>query len=106
LIPVDFDPIADFLAEDPIERLGVLSFGLSSWIVAVVNQPPMGFVQSLVQIVPPILGIWVAHRSMERAHEMRMEKLRQSRAKPTLDPSFPFRAVKEAKPDEDTKDLP
>lgn len=103
MLPVDFDPIADFLAEDPIERLGVLSFGLSSWLVAVVQSPPNGLVQSLVQIVPPILGIWVAHRSMERAHELRMEKLRQARTAklPCLTPN-----PATAKPDSDTVDLP
>lgn len=73
-----FDPIADFLAEDPLERLGVLTFGISSWIVAVTTAPPAGILQSLIQIVPPLLGIWVAHRSMERAHELRMEKLKQA----------------------------
>ena len=98
-----FDPIADFLAEDPIERLGVLSFGLSSWVVAVVNQPPTGLVQAVIQIIPPMLGIWVAHRSMERAHELRMEKLRQ--AKPAKLPDLkPNPAA--AKPGEDTVDLP
>lgn len=86
MLPVDFDPVADFLAEDPIERLGVLSFGLSSWIVAVVNQPPVSLIQSLIQIIPPMLGIYVAHRSMERAHELRMEKLRQQRAKTLAEP--------------------
>lgn len=103
LIPVDFDPIADFLAEDPIERLGVLSFGLSSWLVAVVNPPPMGFVQSIIQIIPPMLGIWVAHRSMERAHELRMEKLRQARSAklPCLTPN-----PTTAKPADDTVDVP
>ena len=104
MLPVDFDPIADFLAEDPIERLGVLSFGLSSWLVAVVNQPPNGLLQSLIQIVPPILGIYVAHRSMERAHELRMEKLRQQRAK--LPESFPFDRKASAKPEDDTVDIP
>lgn len=104
MLPVDFDPIADFLAEDPIERLGVLSFGLSSWIVAVVNAPPMGLVQSLIQIIPPILGIYVAHRSMERAHELRMEKLRQQRAK--LPENFPFDRKASARPDDDTVDVP
>ena len=103
MLPVDFDPIADFLAEDPIERLGVLSFGLSSWIVAVVNQPPMGFIQSVIQIIPPMLGIWVAHRSMERAHELRMEKLRQTRSVslPCLHPD-----PTTAKPSDDTVDVP
>lgn len=103
MLPIDFDPIADFLAEDPIERLGVLSFGLSSWLVAVVQSPPSGMVQSVIQIIPPMLGIYVAHRSMERAHELRMEKLRQARAAklPCLrpDPST-------AKPDDDTVDVP
>ena len=103
MLPVDFDPIADFLAEDPIERLGVLSFGLSSWIVAVVNQPPMGFIQSVIQIIPPMLGIWVAYRSMERAHELRMEKLRQTRTAklPCLHPD-----PAAAKPSDDTVDVP
>lgn len=105
MLPVDFDPIADFLAEDPIERLGVLSFGLSSWLVAVVNQPPGSLVQSLIQIIPPILGIYVAHRSMERAHELRMEKLRQQRAAKLPD-EFPFDRKVTAKPEEDTVDMP
>lgn len=105
MLPVDFDPIADFLAEDPIERLGVLSFGLSSWIVAVVNTPPMSLVQSLIQIVPPILGIYVAHRSMERAHELRMEKLRQQRAA-KLPEHFPFDRKATAKPEDETIDIP
>lgn len=102
MLPIDFDPIADFLAEDPIERLGVLSFGLSSWLVAVVQSPPMSFVQSVIQIIPPMLGIWVAHRSMERAHELRMEKLRQARTVklPCLMPN-----PATAKPSEDTVDL-
>lgn len=104
MLPIDFDPIADFLAEDPIERLGVLSFGLSSWIVAVVQAPPNGLLQSLIQIVPPILGIYVAHRSMERAHELRMEKLRQQRAK--LPENFPFDRKASAKPEDDTVDIP
>ena len=97
-----FDPIADFLAEDPIERLGVLSFGLSSWIVAVVNDPPSGIVHSLIQIVPPMLGIWVAHRSMERAHELRMEKLRQAPKAPKVEV---FGKPQAAKPSDDTVDL-
>lgn len=105
MLPVDFDPIADFLAEDPIERLGVLSFGLSSWLVAVVNQPPGSLVQSLIQIIPPILGIYVAHRSMERAHELRMEKLRQQRAAKLPD-EFPFDRKVTAKPEDDTVDMP
>ena len=105
----DLEPIADFMAEDPIERLGVLSFGLSSWLVAVVNQPPMGLVQALIQIVPPILGIYVAHRSMERAHELRMEKLRQQRAKEAaskIPEDFPFDRKASAKPEDDTVDMP
>lgn len=101
----DLDIIADFMAEDPIERLGVLSFGLSSWLVAVVNQPPVGLIQSLIQVVPPILGIYVAHRSMERAHELRMEKLRQQRAT-KLPETFPFDRKEAAKPNEDTVDMP
>lgn len=105
MLPVDFDPIADFLAEDPIERLGVLSFGLSSWIVAVVNTPPMSLVQSLIQIVPPTLGIYVAHRSMERAHELRMEKLRQQRSA-RLPESFPFDRKSSARPEDETIDIP
>lgn len=105
MLPVDFDPIADFLAEDPIERLGVLSFGLSSWLVAVVQAPPSGLLQSLIQIIPPILGIYVAHRSMERAHELRMEKLRQARAA-KLPESFPFDRTKSAGSAEDTEDIP
>lgn len=105
MLPVDFDPIADFLAEDPIERLGVLSFGLSSWLVAVVQAPPNGLLQSLIQIVPPILGIYVAHRSMERAHELRMEKLRQQRS-PKLPEDFPFDRKASAKPQDDTVDIP
>jgi hypothetical protein len=102
LIPIDFDPIADFLAEDPIERLGVLSFGISSWVVAVINDPPSTLVHSLIQIVPPMLGIWVAHRSMERAHELRMEKIRQARSKvPDLTPN-----PATAKPSDETVDVP
>lgn len=99
---VDFDPIADFFAEDPVERLGVLSFGVSSWLVAVVNDPPTSFIQSVIQIIPPMLGIWVAHRSMERAHELRMEKLRQMRISklPCLTPD-----PATAKPSDDTVDL-
>ena len=98
----DLEIVADFMAEDPVERLGVLSFGLSSWLVAVVNQPPMGFIQSVIQIIPPILGIWVAHRSMERAHELRMEKLRQAAKKtgPILPCGLP------AKSESDTVDMP
>jgi hypothetical protein len=99
----EFDPIADFFAEDPIERLGVLGFSISGWLVAVANDPPMSFVQSVIQIVPPILGIWVAHRSMERAHQLRMEKLRQSRAsarRPNLTPN-----PATSRPEEDTVDL-
>lgn len=103
MLPVDFDPIADFLAEDPIERLGVLSFGLSSWLVAVVQAPPNGLLQSLIQIVPPILGIYVAHRSMERAHELRMEKLRQQREKAVLPCGLP---IVEAPGKTDTVDVP
>lgn len=105
MLPVDFDPIADFLAEDPIERLGVLSFGLSSWLVAVVQAPPNGLLQSLIQIIPPILGIYVAHRSMERAHELRMEKLRQASAA-KLPESFPFDRKSSAASSEDTEDVP
>lgn len=105
MLPVDFDPIADFLTEDPIERLGVLSFGLSSWLVAVIQAPPNGLLQSLIQIVPPILGIYVAHRSMERAHELRMEKLRQQRAA-KLPENLPFDRTKSAKPSDDTVDMP
>lgn len=99
----DFDPIADFFAEDPVERLGVLSFGVSSWLVAVVQQPPTSLIQSVIQIIPPMLGIWVAHRSMERAHELRMEKLRQGRINhlPCLTPN-----PATAKPGDDTVDLP
>ena len=102
MLPVDFDPIADFFAEDPIERLGVLGFSLSGWLVAVTNGAPSSFAQSIIQIIPPILGIWVAHRSMERAHELRMEKLRQSRCHkfPDLRPN-----PATAKPDEDTVDV-
>ena len=99
-----FDPLADFLAEDPIERLGVLSFGLSSWLVAVVQTPPNGLLQSLIQIVPPMLGIWVAHRSMERAHELRIEKLRQTRSGSKLPDLKPNPAT--AKPSDDTVDVP
>jgi len=105
MLPVDFDPIADFLAEDPIERLGVLSLGLSSWLVALVNAPPLGLIQSLIQIVPPILGIYVAHRSMERAHELRMEKLRQQRSA-KIPESFPFDRKATAKPEDETIDIP
>ena len=99
----DFDPIADFFAEDPIERLGVLSFGLSSWLVAVATDPPTSLIQSVVQIIPPMLGIWVAHRSMERAHELRMEKLRQSRVAktPCLTPD-----PATSNPSNDTVDVP
>jgi hypothetical protein len=106
MLPVDFDPIADFFAEDPIERLGVLGFSLSGWLVAVTNGAPTSFAQSVIQIVPPILGIWVAHRSMERAHELRMEKISQARAAaarplPPLTPN-----PEAAKPDDPTVDLP
>jgi uncharacterized membrane protein len=97
MLPVDFDPIADYMAEDPYERLGVLTFGISSWMVAVVTDPPMGLLQSVIQIIPPLVGIYVAHRSMERAHALRMEKLWQEREKPVAD---------EVKPDPDTVDLP
>lgn len=103
MIPVDFDPIADFLAEDPIERLGVLSFGLSTWLVSVVNQPPVSLVQTIIQVIPPMLGIWVAHRSMERAHELRMEKLRQAKTQPVKVEIFGQTAT--AKPSDDTVDL-
>lgn len=99
---IDFDPIADFLAEDPIERLGVMSFGISSWLVAVVQAPPQGLLQSLIQVVPPILGLWVAHRLMERAHELRMEKMRQSKEKP----QFIAFGAKPGKPGDDTVDVP
>ncbi len=101
---VDFDPIADFLAEDPIERLGVLGFSVSSWVVAAVQAQPQSMASSLIQVVPPILGIWVAHRSMERAHELRMEKLRQSRMARKLPDLTPNPAT--AKPDDDTVDVP
>jgi hypothetical protein len=104
LIPVDFDPIADFLAEDPIERLGVLSFGLSSWIVSVINDPPTSMLHSIIQIIPPMLGIWVAHRSMERAHELRMEKIRQAQAKQPVKVEI-FGKPEAAKPADDTVDL-
>lgn len=102
----DFDPIADFFAEDPVERLGVLSFGVSSWLVAVVQQPPTSLVQSIIQIIPPLLGIWVAHRSMERAHELRMEKLRQQGKPVQLPCGFPYDRKETGKPDSDTVDLP
>ena len=59
---IDIDLVADFFAEDPIDRLGVLAFGVSSWLVAVAQTPPQGIIQSLIQIIPPILGIWVANR--------------------------------------------
>ena len=101
---IDFDPIADFLAEDPIERLGVLGFSVSSWVVAAVQAQPQSMVSSLIQVVPPILGIWVAHRSMERAHELRMEKLRQIRSGSKLPDLKPNPAT--AKPDDDTVDVP
>lgn len=104
MIPVDFDPIADFLAEDPIERLGVLSFGLSTWLVSVVTQPPAGLIQTVIQTIPPLLGIWVAHRSMERAHELRMEKLRQAKPQPVKVEIFGQTAT--AKPSDDTVDVP
>jgi hypothetical protein len=97
MFPIDFDPIADFMAEDPYERLGLLTFSFTSWMLAVVNDPPMGLVQSVIQIIPPLVGIYVAHRSMERAHALRMEKLRQERARPEAD---------EVKPDPDTVDMP
>ena len=103
MIPVDFDPVADFLAEDPIERLGVLSFGLSTWIVSVVNQPPMSLLQTVIQVIPPMLGIWVAHRSMERAHELRMEKLRQGKKPPKIEI---FTKPVATSPSDDTVDLP
>lgn len=103
----DLDPIADFFAEDPVERLGVTAFGVSSWLVAVSQTPPQGLIQSLIQIIPPILGIWVAHRSMERAHELRMEKLRQTKqANSKLPESFPFDRTVSAKPEDDTVDMP
>lgn len=89
---IDFDLVADFLAEDPVDRMGVLAFGVTSWVVAVVQTPPQGIIQSLIQIIPPILGIWVANRSMQRAHELRMEKLRQKKA--------------EKPPETDTVDVP
>ena len=101
---VDFDPIADFLAEDPIERLGVLGFSISGWLVAVANDPPASLVHSIIQIVPQMLGIYVAHRSMERAHELRMEKLRQSRMARKLPDLTPNPAT--AKPEDDTVDVP
>jgi hypothetical protein len=104
MFPANFDPIADYMAEDPFERIGVLTFGISSWLVAVVTEPPMSVIQSLIQIIPPILGIYVAHRSMERAHALRMEKLRQDRAK--LPEDFPFDRKASAKPDDDTVDIP
>jgi hypothetical protein len=81
----DFNPIADFLAEDPWERLGVLTFGISSWLVAATTQPSGGIVVSIIQVIPPLVGIWVANRSMERAHELRMEKERQKRTQSESD---------------------
>lgn len=102
----DFDPIADFFAEDPVERLGVLAFGVSSWLVGVAQAPPASFLQSVIQIIPPMLGIWVAHRSMERAHELRMEKLRQQGKPVQLPCGFPFERKESARPDSDTVDLP
>lgn len=100
MFPADFDPIADYMAEDPYERLGVLTFGISSWFVAVVTDPPMGLIQSLIQIIPPLVGIYVAHRSMERAHALRMEKLRQDREKDAADRTTPTTH------DADTVDVP
>jgi hypothetical protein len=41
---------------------------------------------------------------MERAHALRMEKLRQDRAK--LPEDFPFDRKASAKPDDDTVDIP
>jgi hypothetical protein len=75
MTPIE-DFIADFFAEDSVERVGVMAFTVSSWLVSVVNRPPDTLAHSLIQIVPPLLGIWVAHRSMERAHELRMERLK------------------------------
>jgi hypothetical protein len=83
---MDLDPIADFFAEEPIERIGVLSFGISSWLVAVANDAPTSMIQTIIQIMPPLLGIYVAHRSMERAHELRMEKARRQ---PLITPPKP-----------------
>lgn len=104
MLPVDFDPIADFFAEDPIERSGVILFSVSSWIVAATNAPSGSILASIIQVLPPMLGIWVAHRSMERAHELRMEKLRQSRMARKLPDLTPNPAT--AKPDDDTVDVP
>lgn len=81
----DVEIIADFLAEDPVERAGVLGFGISTWLVSVVQEPPNSILHSVIQIIPPLLGIWVAHRSMERSHELRMEKIKQQAAKPEGD---------------------
>lgn len=104
MFPLDFEFVADFFAEDPIERLGVLGFSISGWVVAVVNQPPPSLVHGLIQIIPPLLGIWVAHRSMERSHELRMEKLRSAR-RAQVPPTFPFDRTETSGPSEDTVDV-
>lgn len=73
------DFASDFMAEDWIEKVGVMGVGLASTIIAIVDKPPPTILHSLIQIIPAVLGVWVAHRSMENAHAVRMERERADR---------------------------
>lgn len=82
--------VADFTGEGLAERVGVITFGVGSWFVAAVTQsPPATLMQSVIQILPPLLGIYVAHLSMKRADALRMEKERSKREAKDADQNRP-----------------
>lgn len=94
--------VADFISEDPLEKLAALGIGWPPIYLALTGGH-FDLIKTVIAIIPACMGVWVADRSMKRSHEYRMENLRQSRAtrRPDLSPD-----PRSAKPGDDTVDVP